>query len=593
MSCFRPTMRNHFFFLPVFLLFLLTGCGKQPFDSTGYIHEKKLEKPSDMTDEHWSKLLDNVPKEYRLEIIEKLEAVHEAAVHRAESLRKEGESWYATTVRDLIEPQWRLSLIHIANGLRKYPVVYDSSPNKKSEYWRHTAKDIIRYLDDRLEFVKHWDFKTGGDSTDFDRRMTFTQSRRFVLDKEEKSRLEYGEAFTVNPYLALPDLRMYGGLQSSWNHPNHPAQKLMFEKRNKELEQFKVDATPELAKLDLRIGDIQRWDGSTSLQPVARIVVAHAAEIPWRWRKPGEYHSRDGGEVVLTDHYAWSFDDEVGSNPEENYNRHLERSYPSYDAFDPATGNLKEIRYPPDAKPSRDFINGHKFSQTHKAYVNLIEGRRDLIFATRMPSEDELESAKEQGIELEFFPFARDAFVFLTNRHNPVRDLTLKQVQDIFSGKVKRWKNIGGFGGTVKPLIRDRNSGSEELMRTLVMKDVPVQSDFKHQLLALMSGIFDVLEHNIEGIGYSILYYERYMVCNPYTRTLRINGIEPTPETIVDGSYPLLYDCVAVVRKDSPKKARAVACWLAEDEGAKVVRESGYIPVSKQNDRLESIRQVR
>ena len=116
-------------------------------------------------------------------------------------------------------------------------------------------------------------------------------------------------------------------------------------------------------------------------------------------------------------------------------------------------------------------------------------------------------------------------------------------------------------------------------MRELVMKNLVVPGKFKHQLFGSMSGIFDWLEKDVEGVGYSILYYERYMVRSPYTHTIRINSVKPTPQTVADGTYPFLYECVAVVRKDSPEKAKAVAQWLTGIEGAKVVRESGYVPL--------------
>ena len=202
------------------------------------------------------------------------------------------------------------------------------------------------------------------------------------------------------------------------------------------------------------------------------------------------------------------------------------------------------------------------------------------MFATRMPSEDELVLAEQKNVELEFHPFARDAFVFIANRHNPVRNLSTQQIKDIFAGKITKWKQLGGYNGTVKPLVRDRNSGSEELMRNLVMKNVSIKNNFQFQLIGSMSGIFDVLESDLEGIGYSILYYDRSMVCNPNTRTILVNGIEPTPQTVADGTYPFLYECVAVVRKDGPEKAKTVALWLTSEEGSQVIRESGYIPRS-------------
>ncbi|MCL2710387.1 MAG: substrate-binding domain-containing protein [Planctomycetaceae bacterium] len=352
----------------------------------------------------------------------------------------------------------------------------------------------------------------------------------------------------------------------------------MFERRNEELALLKVNATPNLVEQNLTVGDIERWDGSTSLQPVVRVVAAHAAGIPWKWQPPGGFHRRDGSEIVFTDHYLWAVDDEVGNglteDSDSSYNR-LFANRPSYDFSSPNSTDQPPT-FDKDAKPTAHFLNNFKFNQTHGAFVNVIEGNRDLVFVTRRPSPDELKLAKERNVELECTPFARDAFVFIVNRHNPVRNLTLQQVRDIFAGKITRWKNVGGLAGTVRPLIRDRNSGSEELMRELVMKDMPVPANFKHQLIGGMSGLFDVLEKDMEGIGYTILYYDRFMVCNPHTRVLKIDGIEPTPQKVADGTYPLLYECVAVTRKGGPERAQAIVEWLVSEEGQAVVRETGY-----------------
>ena len=76
-------------------------------------------------------------------------------------------------------------------------------------------------------------------------------------------------------------------------------------------------------------------------------------------------------------------------------------------------------------------------SKTHNAYVNLINGDTDLILVT-YPSEDELELAKQKGIELEIIPIVKEAFVFFVNKENPVENLTLSQIQNIYSGNIKK-----------------------------------------------------------------------------------------------------------------------------------------------------------
>ena len=83
-----------------------------------------------------------------------------------------------------------------------------------------------------------------------------------------------------------------------------------------------------------------------------------------------------------------------------------------------------------------------EFSQTHQAYVNLIDGEADLILVT-YPSEDELNLAKQKGVELEVIPVVKEGFVFYVNSKNPIDNLSTEQVQDIYAGTIKNWKEVG------------------------------------------------------------------------------------------------------------------------------------------------------
>jgi len=394
------------------------------------------------------------------------------------------------------------------------------------------------------------------------------------LTEEMKERLRNNEPLFKNPYLGAPTDSDLESVIVSRRSRHNPAQAYLFELRDEELAPWRVHETPELDAMDLTVGDLLCWDGSTSLKPLAKIIGAHVAQLPWEWDGP---FTRPVGSLSKPLPMPEIPQNVVFLNRETS-----EEISASVQSGGPLVqpGSEPLVIENQDGKPDVAFLDAWKFSNTHEAYVNLIEGSRDLIFETRMPSEDELALMKRKNVELEYYPFAKDAFVFVGNRNNPVRDLTLKQVRSIFSGKTTKWHQVGGFRGSViHPFLRNRNSGSEELMRELVMKGQPPKEGLYYQVVMSMGGIFDLMEKTVFGIGYTILYYDRYMVRSPYTRTMRINGVEPTPQTVADGTYPLLYECVAVIRKDSPEKAKAVAKWLTGDEGAKVIRESGYVPL--------------
>jgi len=89
---------------------------------------------------------------------------------------------------------------------------------------------------------------------------------------------------------------------------------------------------------------------------------------------------------------------------------------------------------------------------------------------TRKMSKDEKKHADSLDITLIETPIVLDALIFVVNENRGVKSLTVKQLQDIYMGKIDRWETIGGDRARLYPYIRDANSGSQELMESLVMK---------------------------------------------------------------------------------------------------------------------------
>jgi phosphate transport system substrate-binding protein len=73
------------------------------------------------------------------------------------------------------------------------------------------------------------------------------------------------------------------------------------------------------------------------------------------------------------------------------------------------------------------------------------------------------------------------------------------------------------------------------------------------------------------------------MALSPYTRTVAIDGVEPTADTIASGKYPYACDVLAAYREDQALESPAMKLlhWLLSPEGQAVVRESGYVPITK------------
>jgi ABC-type phosphate transport system substrate-binding protein len=107
-------------------------------------------------------------------------------------------------------------------------------------------------------------------------------------------------------------------------------------------------------------------------------------------------------------------------------------------------------------------------TKTHSAYINLIDKTTDLIFVT-YPSADELKYAQDSGVELEIVPIVSEAFVFLTHKNNPVESLTLKQIQDIYSGTITNWKDVGGPDLAVTVVFGTEIPGTQAVFQKQVM----------------------------------------------------------------------------------------------------------------------------
>lgn len=218
---------------------------------------------------------------------------------------------------------------------------------------------------------------------------------------------------------------------------------------------------------------------------------------------------------------------------------------------------------------------------THNAYVNLINGNADIIFVTQ-PSPEEIALAAKEGIELEIVPICGEGFVFLVNGENPVKNLSSAQVQDIYKGVIKNWKEVGGEDREIIPYQREANSGSQTIMENTVMKGIPMMIPPKEILVYGMGELIDRVadySNSRSALGYSVFYYATTMYQSRSVRLLSIDGVAPSRQTIKDGTYPFIVNYYAVLRKSegSDSSARRLLGWILGEEGQSLVDKAGFV----------------
>lgn len=225
-------------------------------------------------------------------------------------------------------------------------------------------------------------------------------------------------------------------------------------------------------------------------------------------------------------------------------------------------------------------------SGTVEAYERLIRGETDMIFAAA-PSQDQLDRAEGAGVELHLTPIGREAFVFFVNSRNPVRGLTVEEIQGIYAGEITDWSQVGGRHQRIRPFQRAENSGSQSALLRL-MDGLPLLEPEQEDVVSAMDGIIRQVasyRNYRNAIGFSFRFYATEMVTSGDIRLLAVNGVTPTKETIRDGSYPISNSFYAVTasRKGRPaleewnEHAAAFLEWILSEEGQTLVERSGYV----------------
>ncbi len=300
-------------------------------------------------------------------------------------------------------------------------------------------------------------------------------------------------------------------------------------------------AAPLVARVDLKAiaKNFPNVDGSTTSLPLLRIIAYKSLDVQYTW----------------------------GQEPQPGAPQSVSRYvYPT---------NWDKLS--PSVKATLDKV---QVNTTHNAFMNLLDGKADLILMANLPSEEETRAARSRGIDLDIDPIALDALVCLVNRQNAVDNLTTDQVKGILTGKVTDWSQVGGTNAKIEPYLRDPNSGSQELMEDLILKGTPML-DTPEMIIPTMVGEVNMVGYKPDAFGYSVYYYVTNLLIDSRVKMLGINGVQPTPATIANRTYPLAAEFYVLIRQNTPPDSPALILrnWLLTDEGQAAVKESGYVPI--------------
>ncbi len=213
----------------------------------------------------------------------------------------------------------------------------------------------------------------------------------------------------------------------------------------------------------------------------------------------------------------------------------------------------------------------------------LVNGTVDVANASRSIKDEEVASAEARGFTPVEIIVARDAIAVIVNLANPVDRLTLQQVSDIYTGKIRNWKEVGGEDRPIVRLSRETNSGTHVYFLETVVRlgSKTDKSLFSPDTLLLPSseGIIAEVRDNPNAIGYDGLGYVTSEVKTvAIARQAGEAHVAPSAGSVNDKTYPIARDLYMYTRGEPSGATKAYLDWILTPEAQAIVTELGFIP---------------
>jgi len=197
--------------------------------------------------------------------------------------------------------------------------------------------------------------------------------------------------------------------------------------------------------------------------------------------------------------------------------------------------------------------------QVHRPHIAVIVGNADA-------DPFDLAFSYQEAGEGHRVPIALDALAIVVHSRNPVQELTLLQVQDLFAGRTYDWETLKGHQGAIKVLDQMDGTPSQLFFVERVMTSQSVTPNallVPHDAAAVTEVASDP-----SAIGYTSVGYLR-----PGVRPLAIEGIFPTPKNLARGTYHLIRPVYLVALDHLSEEAQRFADFVLSEEGQEVVAE--------------------
>ena len=196
------------------------------------------------------------------------------------------------------------------------------------------------------------------------------------------------------------------------------------------------------------------------------------------------------------------------------------------------------------------------------------EGSTDLGLASRDLKDEEKDGLTQTTIAI-------DGIAIIVNPNNKVKDISLDQIKQIYTGQITNWKDVGGDDAEIVCIGREAGSGTRDGFESIT--DTKDQCKLSQELTST-GDVIQTVANNPNAIGYASM-----ADLNDTVQKLTVDGVECTEDTILDGTYKIQRN-FNVITNDSKKlsaPAQAFYDYITSDAAADLIEKAGAVPVSK------------
>ena len=205
----------------------------------------------------------------------------------------------------------------------------------------------------------------------------------------------------------------------------------------------------------------------------------------------------------------------------------------------------------------------------------LIDKTANIANSSRAIRQSEIEQAEANGVNVHETVVAVDCLAVIVHPSNTVPNLTFEQLKQIYTGEVTNWREVGGPDSAIAVVQRDSSSGTFGTWQEMVVdRGGEARVTPRAQTVASSGAVLSTVAGNRFAIGYDGLGYVDETV-----RAVSVEGVTPSIETAMDGSYPLSRNLYMYTDNEPAGMIKAFIDYMLSPDGQRIVLETGFVPV--------------